>query len=64
MFEGWVALVLGAVLIVGRRTCASEIAQLQERMWGIRLDREAFEPGFVWGGLLFVIVGLLTILLR
>ena len=64
MFEGWVALVLGAVLILGRRTCATEVAQFQERMWGLRFAREAYEPGFVWGGLLFVLVGLLTILQR
>lgn len=64
MFEGWVGLMLGAVLILGRRTCATEMAALQERMWGIRFASQAYEPGFVWGGLLFVCSGLWMLLQR
>ena len=64
MFDGWVGLMLGIVLIIGRRTCASEVAELQERMWGIRFAREAYEPGFVWGGLMFLCAGLWMLLQR
>ena len=64
MFEGWVGLMLGVTLILGRRTCAAEVAELQERMWGIRFAREAYEPGFVWGGLMFLCSGLWMLLLR
>lgn len=64
MFDGQVALLLGMVLILGRRTCATEVAQLQERMWGIRFAREAYEPGFVWGGLMFLCAGLILLLQR
>jgi hypothetical protein len=64
MFDGWVGLMLGIVLIIGRRTCASEVAELQERMWGVRFAREAYEPGFVWGGLMFLCGGLWMLLQR
>ena len=64
MFEGWVVLLLGAVFILGRRVCATEIADLQERMWGIRFASQTFEPGFVWGGLMFLCSGVLTLLLQ
>jgi hypothetical protein len=64
MFEGWVGLMLGVTFILGRRICAAEVAELQERMWGIRFAREAYEPGFVWGGLMFLCSGLWMLLLR
>jgi hypothetical protein len=64
MFDGQVALLLGMVLILGRRICATEVAQLQERMWGVRFAREAYEPGFVWGGLMFLCSGLFMLLQR
>jgi len=63
MFDGWITLLLGMALIVGRRTCATEIAQLQERIWGVRFASQAFEPGFVWGGSMFLCAGLVTLLL-
>jgi len=57
-------LLLGAVFILGRRICASEIADLQERMWGVRFASQTFEPGFVWGGLTFLFCGLVALLLQ
>lgn len=64
MFDGWAGLLLGMTLILGRRTCAAEVAQLQERMWGIRFASQAYEPGFVWGGLMFLCSGLFMLLQR
>ena len=64
MIDGWVGLLLGMVLIVGRRTCAAEVAEMQERMLGLRFAREAYEPGFVWGGLMFLCSGLWMLLQR